>query len=152
MYDTIRSFTQMVRTTSLTIDSSVINNEYSVKNEGVIALYVCKTQLSIFIETKEDINLYAINPDTNQMGQWHTNKLQRTSEHANEFALLRTTSEGYIELNEHPPNLELFREMLNQETLVGFSNIREINCTVQLALSVLNSIVDFEYNPAQPFS
>lgn len=147
---TLCSLTQSKEQTLLALDYSIINSEYSVDYEGIIGLYVCKTQLSIFIETKESIKGYTINPNKNKIGQWRTTTLPRNSEHTNEFKLLRNTSENYIEVNERLVNLEFFREMLNQETHVGFSNIKDINKTVQLALSVLNSIIDFQYNPELP--
>lgn len=137
------------KNTSLLLDYSVINREYCVNYEGVIGLYVQKTQLSIYIEIKDDIKGYTINPNEHKVGRWYASTLQRSNDHTNKFVSLRNTSEGYIEVSESLINLECFREMLNQETQVGFSNIKDINTTVQLALSELNSTIDFQYNPAQ---
>ncbi|WP_298625881.1 hypothetical protein [uncultured Legionella sp.] len=132
---------------SLALDLSVINPEYSVDDEGVIGLYVQSTQLSVFIETKNCIEGYTINPEKNKTGQWRNTTLSRTTIHTNEFALLRNSSGHFTETNESSINLELFKEMLNQETKVGFSNIKDINNTVQLALSLLNSSIEFQYKP-----
>ncbi|KTD43388.1 hypothetical protein [Legionella quateirensis] len=127
-----------------TVQYSVINKIHPIDFKGIIGIYVCNSQLSIYIETKNKINAYKINPDKNKVGQWDTDILHRNSDTADKFELLRETSEYYTELIEPLINLELFKEIMNQETLVGFSTLKDINDTIQLALSVLNTHITFD--------
>jgi hypothetical protein len=145
MYDPIiHSLKAVNQYPSTTVQSSVINKIYPIDFNGIIGIYVCNSQLSIFIETKNGIKTYKINPDKNKVGQWDTSILHRNSDTADKFELLRETSEYYTELIEPLINLELFKEIMNQETLVGFSTLKDINDTIQLALSVLNTHITFD--------
>ncbi|MBL7481191.1 hypothetical protein [Legionella bononiensis] len=132
---------------STTVQFSVINKIHPIDFKGIIGIYVCNSQLSIYIETKNKINAYTINPDKNNIGHWHSETLPRNADTADTFDLLRETSEHYAELSEPLTNLEPFKEIMNQETLVGFSTLKDINETIQLALSVLNNHITFEYKP-----
>ncbi|RUR16568.1 hypothetical protein ELY21_12695 [Legionella sp. km535] len=150
MYDTSFSVLTAANTYPTTaVESSVITRTHPIDFNGIIGIYLRKSQLSVFIETKNRISAYKINPDSHQMGHWHTEILPRNSVTADSFDLLRKYSEHYAEVSEPLSNLEPFKEIMNQETLVGFSTLKDINNTIQLALSVLTTPINFEYNPTQ---
>lgn len=146
-YPTICALMQSVEHHPTKFYPSIINKKYHVDYDGVIGLYVWNSQLSIFIETKDVIKGYKIKSDNDKAGQWYTITLERNKENELRFNLLRELSEHYIEVIEQPITLELFKEMLNQETQVGFSNVKDINATLQLALAILSTNIDFKYEP-----